>query len=86
MPIRYEGDLARFDAACTVDEALPFAEWLEATVPARVDLSACTELHTALLQLLLVARPAVAATAADPFLARWVAPLLEAPPAPPVSA
>lgn len=78
MPIRYDDDLARFEAACTVDEALPLAEWLEATAAPRVDLSACTDLHTALLQLLLAARPAVDGAAADAFLARWIGPLLAA--------
>lgn len=76
MPIRYEGDLARFEGACAVDEALPLAEWLETAGNARVDLAACAALHTALLQLLLVARPAVAAPPEDAFLRRWVAPLL----------
>ncbi len=76
MPIRFDPDLARFEAACTAEEALPLAEWLEAAAAPRVDLSACTELHTALLQLLLAARPALAAAPEDAFLARWVGPLL----------
>lgn len=76
MPVRFDSDLARFEAACTVEDALPLAEWLEAAAAPRVDLSACTELHTALLQLLLAARPALAAAPADVFLARWVGPLL----------
>ena len=33
MPIRYDDDLARFEAACTVDEALPLAEWLKGGGP-----------------------------------------------------
>lgn len=76
MPIRYDADLARFEAACTVEDALPFAEWLEATAPPRVDLSVCTDLHTALLQLLLAARPTITAGPEDAFLARWVGPAL----------
>lgn len=76
MPIRYDADLARFEAACTAEDALPLAEWLEATASPRVDLSGCTELHTALLQLLLAARPAVAAGPEDAFLACWVGPVL----------
>lgn len=76
MPIRYDADLARFKAACTVEDALPLAEWLEATPVPRVDLSACTDLHTALLQLLLAARPTMTAGPEDAFLARWVGPTL----------
>ncbi|WP_042446162.1 hypothetical protein [Azospirillum sp. B510] len=76
MPIRYDAGLARFEAACTVEDALPFAEWLETTAAPRVDLSACTELHTALLQLLMAAKPAVAAAPEEAFLGRWAAPVL----------
>lgn len=72
MPIRYDADLARFEAACTVEDALPLAEWLEATAAPRVDLSACTDLHTALLQLLLAGRPTVTAGPEDAFLARVI--------------
>lgn len=72
MPIRYDADLARFEAACTVEDALPLAEWLEATAAPRVDLSACTELHTALLQLLMAARPVVAAGPEEAFLGRVI--------------
>ncbi|SMH33601.1 hypothetical protein [Azospirillum agricola] len=86
MPIRYDpdagaGGTARFEGVCAVDEALPLAEWLEAAAEPRVDLGACTELHTALLQLLLAAGPAVAVAVApeDAFLRRWVAPLLAKP-------
>ncbi|MFP5516205.1 MAG: hypothetical protein ACLGJC_24380 [Alphaproteobacteria bacterium] len=76
MPVRFDSDLARFENACTAEDALPLAEWLETAAAPRVDLSACTELHTALLQLLLAARPALAAAPADAFLARWIGPLL----------
>ncbi|WP_042695107.1 hypothetical protein [Azospirillum sp. B506] len=76
MPIRYDADLARFEAACTAEDALPLAEWLEATAAPRVDLSACTDLHTALLQLLIAAKPAVTAGPEEAFLARWVGPAL----------
>lgn len=77
MPIRYEGTVARFDGACTVDEALPLAGWLEGTAGARVDLAACTALHTALLQVLMAVRPAVEVPPDDTFLRRWILPLLE---------
>jgi hypothetical protein len=41
-----------------------------------IDLSNCAYLHTALLQLLLTARPKVAAAPADSPLARWILALL----------
>lgn len=78
MPIRFEERKAVFDGDCALEEAMPLAEWLEAG-PAAVDLSACTGLHTALLQLLLAGGVRLDAAPADPFLARWVAPLLPTP-------
>ncbi|WP_448204674.1 hypothetical protein [Azospirillum sp. sgz302134] len=76
MPIRFEDRTARFDGPCTVDEAIPLAEWLEATHGARVDLGRCTGLHTALLQVLMAARVSVAAEPEDAFLKGWVMPVL----------
>ena len=76
MPIRYDADLAHFEAACTAEDALPLAEWLEATAAPRVDLSACTELHTALLQLLMAARPVVVTGPEEAFLGRWLGSVL----------
>jgi hypothetical protein len=76
MPIRYEGGIARLEGDATVEEALELADWLHGREGAAVDLAACTHLHTAILQTLLALRPPVAGPPADPFLARWVAPLL----------
>lgn len=76
MPIRFDGTTARFDGDCSVEEALPLLEWLAATGDAVVDLEPCTGLHTSVLQVLMAARAPVSAGPADPFLARWVAPLL----------
>lgn len=76
MPIRFEGETARFTGDCAVDEAPPLAEWLEAAAKPRADLAACTGLHTALLQLLLAGGGMLAAPPRDPFPRAWVAPLL----------
>lgn len=78
MPIRFDGETARFDGACTVDEAIPLVEWLEATSSPRVDLVPCTGLHTALLQVLMASGVTVAGEPEDVFLKAWVAPLLRA--------
>jgi hypothetical protein len=67
---------ARFEEVCTVEDALPLLEFLRNNDKAEVDLSACTWLHTALLQLLLTGSPRLTASPVDPALARWVAPLL----------
>ncbi|KAA0679966.1 hypothetical protein [Roseomonas genomospecies 6] len=77
MPIRFEDRTARFEGACTVEEAIPLAEWLGAAEDPRLDLGGCTALHTALLQVLLAARIPVAVPPEDDFLKRWVMPVLE---------
>ena len=76
MPLVFTATAVRFEYVCTVEEALPLLEFLKSSEAPKVDLSACTYLHTALLQLLLAARPELFAPPADPSLARWVAPLL----------
>lgn len=75
MPIRFEDRRAVFDGDCTLEEAMALAEWLE-TGPAAADLGRCTGLHTALLQLLLAGGVRLDTPPGDPFLTRWVAPLL----------
>ena len=76
MPLVFTEARVRFEDVCTVEDALPLLEFLKGIDAPEVDLSACTYLHTALLQLLLAARPGMAAQPTDPALARWVAPLL----------
>jgi hypothetical protein len=79
MPLVFTDTEARFEDVCTVEDALPLFEFLTNSEAPQIDLSACTYLHTALLQLLLVAGPRIAAPPADPSLARWVVPLLNPP-------
>jgi hypothetical protein len=76
MPLVFTATQARFEDVCTVEDALPLLEFLKSSNTPEVDLSPCTWLHTALLQLLLTARPRMAASPVDPALTRWVAPLL----------
>ena len=77
MPIRFEDRTARFEGACTVEEAIPLAEWLGTAEEPRLDLGGCTALHTALLQVLLAAGTPVAVPPEDAFLKGWVMPVLE---------
>jgi hypothetical protein len=71
MPVILTEASARFEDVCTVEDAMEFIEYLRSNESASVDLSACTYLHTALLQLLRLARPRITHAPADPFLARW---------------
>ncbi len=72
MPLTLEDDLAILSDAVTVEEAEPLWQWLQRCPRGRVDLAAVTHVHTAVLQLLLAARPAVAVPFTDPFLATWI--------------
>ena len=73
MPLILRDDTARLDGACTVEEAEPLAAFLRDTPGAAVDLSACVALHAALAQVLLAARPRIAAPPPDPILAAALA-------------
>jgi hypothetical protein len=79
MPLIFTAAEVRFEDECTVEDAQPLLEFLNGGESREADLSACTYLHTALLQLLLAARPTMTAPPSDPNLARWVAPLLSGP-------
>lgn len=75
MVIVNETDGPAIEGVCGVEEALPLLEALAGG--AALSLGRCTHLHTAPLQVLLALRPALrGAPPAEPFLARWVAPLL----------
>jgi hypothetical protein len=76
MALVFTETQARFEGVCTVEDALPLLEFLTGSAAPEVDLSDCTHLHTALLQLLLAVRPEVAVSPVDPSLVRWVGPLL----------
>jgi len=73
MAIEYQKNLATFSDVVSVEEAEALLEWLQKNTSARVDLSACTHLHPANLQVLMVAKPAISAWPTDPGLAAWLA-------------
>ncbi|CAO3429162.1 hypothetical protein [Azospirillum endophyticum] len=72
MPIRFEKTLAVLDGNCAVEEAESLLDWLKSRKRPRVDLSGCEHLHTAVLQLLIAARPAVVAWPEDALWRRWL--------------
>jgi len=72
MPLVFSGNLVRFVDVCAIEDAMPLVEHLRRCETPQVDLSGCTYLHTALLQLLLLRRPGIAGMPRDPFLARWL--------------
>jgi hypothetical protein len=74
MTIEVEAGEIRLTGRCGAEEAETLLSLLLAGND-RVDLTGCEHLHTALLQLLIVARPAIRGEPA-PFIARWLLPLL----------
>lgn len=64
--------------ACPSEDAETLLQALLEHPEATVDLRGCDGAHTAVVQVLLAARPPVRGPAAGPFLRQWVEPLLNA--------
>jgi hypothetical protein len=77
MPVICNKTTARFEEVCSIEEALPLLEFLKITKAPKVDLRHCSYLPTALLQLLLLARPHITAYPEDAKLAGWLTPMLQ---------
>jgi len=72
MPIEYSKNTARFTDIVSVEEAEGLLEWLQRQKKPQVDFSACTHLHAANLQVLMAARPTVAAWSEEADLSAWL--------------
>jgi hypothetical protein len=72
MTIRQGDDgVIVLDGECPVEDAEKLLELLQAQPNGPVDWSACTRLHTAVLQVLMAAAPSVRGECGDAFVARW---------------
>jgi hypothetical protein len=76
MPITYQGDRAVFDDHVAVDDAESLLQWTQQHAVPVADLSQCTHLHPANLQVLMAARVPVRAWPADACFAAWLATVL----------
>ena len=72
MPIEYQKKQAIFQDIVSVEEAEALLGWLQKNASAKVNLSACTHLHPANLQVLMVAKTKVAAWPKDKDLRAWL--------------
>jgi hypothetical protein len=79
MPLEFRADCVALVDACGAEDALELADWFARSEAPKADLAACTHLHAALLQTLLAYEPSITAAPVDPFLARWILPLLTTP-------
>lgn len=72
MAIAYKRNIASFQDTIGVEEAEGFLAWLQKHPKARLDLSACTHVHAALLQVLMAARIPMASWPEDETLTTWL--------------
>jgi hypothetical protein len=76
MGMEFRKKLALLSDAVGVEDAEKLLEWLQGKPAAKVDLSACTHLHPANIQVLLAASVPVSAWPRDAALADWLKPVL----------
>ena len=72
MAIEYKKNLARFSDVVSVEEAEGLLEWLQNKSSAKINLSACSHLHPANLQVLMAAKPIISAWPDDASLRAWL--------------
>ena len=79
MPVSQRDGVVVLDGHVGIDDVEDLVRMLDHGEGAAVDLSSCEHLHAAALVALVARGAPVAADATDPFLARWIAPLLTPP-------
>jgi len=67
-----DGKAIILDGSCPVEEAEPLLQLLQATPAACLDWRQCSHLHTAVLQVILAARPQLIGPCGDGWVERWV--------------
>jgi hypothetical protein len=72
MPIKFIKNKVVFDDIVSVEDAEILLEWLQNKHAVKVDLSACTHLHAANLQVLMAAKTLVASWPKDAGLRSWL--------------
>lgn len=82
MSVALEDGAIRLRGASAVEDAEALLALLQAEPRRPVDLRAAEGLHASVVQVLLALRPEVLGPAADPFVTRWLLPLLAGPPQP----
>ncbi|QTC92893.1 hypothetical protein [Brevundimonas goettingensis] len=76
MSVTVEANTIVVDGVARVEDAEPLANALIASPERTVDLSACTDLNGAVLQVLLVFAPKLVGCVGNPSLDAWLTPLL----------
>lgn len=76
MSVALLGGIITLTGECGVEEAETLLSLVQSNPAASVDISAAGPVHTALWQVLLVSGPRIIGQPQDPFIRRWVLPLL----------
>jgi hypothetical protein len=77
MPIEFKQKQATFRDLVRVEEAEGLLEWLQKNPDAKLDLSACSHLHPANLQVLMAAKAVIARWPEDSDLRAWLQTVLK---------
>jgi len=76
MALRYQDETVYFEDHCVVDEALELRDYFAGHDSARADLSRCSSVHTALVQILPLADLSELVAPTDPSLRKILLPFL----------
>lgn len=76
MSVNLEANCIQLLGDCPVGDAEPLLALLQEAPGRAVDLTKAGTLHTAVVQVLLALRPEILGRSSDPFIDRWIAPLL----------
>jgi hypothetical protein len=77
MPIEFKKNRAIFRDEVSVEEAEGLLEWLQTRPAAKADLSSCSHLHTANLQVLMTAKVSISSWPKNAELRAWLEPALK---------
>ena len=72
MAIEYKKTVAVFDENIAVEEAEGLLDWLVKNPKGKLNLTTCTHIHAANLQVLMVVKPTIANEPSDKELQRWL--------------
>ena len=76
MTVVLSGDVIGIHDPSRIEDAEPLLAWLQEDRSRSVDLSRAGCLHAAVVQILIAFRPRLVTTLNDPFMERWVYPLV----------
>jgi len=75
MSLRLREDgVILLEGSCPVEEAEPLLQLLQASPGAACDWTGCDQLHTAVVQVLLMAGPVMTGPCGDAWIEQWIGP------------